>query len=61
MKINTTTLQNLDTSKSYYLSSTGEIKRSGFTQWIKCLFNIGDGRATHKAHGLKLDVDICKA
>ena len=45
MKINTTTLQNLDTSKSYYLSSTGEIKRSGFTQWIKCLFNIGDGRA----------------
>ena len=44
MKINTTTLQSLDTSKSYYLSDTGEIKQSGFTQWFKCLFNIDIGR-----------------
>ncbi len=54
MKINTTTLQNLDTSKSYYLSETGEIKRSGFTQWFKCLFNIGDGRAKAAALALKV-------
>lgn len=46
MKINATTLQNLDASKSYYLSnSTGEIKKAGFVQWFKCFFNIGDGRA----------------
>ena len=54
MKINTTTLQSLDTSKSYYLSDTGEIKQSGFTQWFKCLFNIGDGRAKAAALALKV-------
>ena len=46
MKINATTLQNLDPSKSYYLSNTtGEIKQAGFIQWAKCFFGIGDGRA----------------
>ena len=45
MEINATTLQNLDASKSYYLSNSGEIKRTGFVQWFKCVFNIGDGRA----------------
>lgn len=45
MNINTTTLQNLDANSSYYLSRSGEIKRSGIGQWLKCFFNIGDGRA----------------
>ena len=45
MNINTTTLQNLDPNSSYYLSRSGEIKRSGIGQWLKCFFNIGDGRA----------------
>ena len=45
MNINTTTLQNLDANSSYYLSRSGEIKRSGFVQWFKCFFNVGDGRA----------------
>ena len=45
MNINTTTLQNLDPNSSYYLSGSGEIKRSGIVQWFKCFFNIGDGRA----------------
>ena len=45
MNINTTTLQNLDANSSYYLSRTGEIKRSGIVQWLKCFFNVGDGRA----------------
>ncbi len=46
MKINATTLQNLDPRSSYYLSNTtGEIKQAGFTQWVKCFFGIGDGRA----------------
>ena len=45
MNINATTLQNLDPNSSYYLSGSGEIKRSGIVQWFKCFFNIGDGRA----------------
>ena len=45
MNINTTTLQNLDPSKTYYLSRSGEIKRAGFVQWFKCFFDVGDGRA----------------
>ena len=54
MKINTTTLQSLDPSKSYYLSDKGEIEQSGFKQWLKCLFNIGDGRAKAAALALKV-------
>jgi len=54
MKINTTTLQHLDASKSYYLSDTGEIKKSGFTQWFKCVFNIGDGRAKAAALAVRV-------
>ena len=46
MKIIETTLQNLHANESYYLSSTtGEIKRAGWLQKIKCFFDIGDGRA----------------
>ena len=55
MEINATTLQNLDPSKSYYLSSTtGEIKRTGFVQWFKCVFGIGDGRAKAAALAAKV-------
>lgn len=55
MKINATTLQNLDASKSYYLSNTtGEIKQAGFVQWLKCFFNIGDGRAKAAALAAKV-------
>jgi len=46
MKINATTLQNLNANESYYLSSTtGEIKQAGWIQKLKCFFGIGDGRA----------------
>ena len=46
MKINATTLQNLNANESYYLSNTtGEIKQAGWLQKLKCLFGIGDGRA----------------
>lgn len=55
MEINATTLQNLDPSRSYYLSSTtGEIKRTGFVQWFKCFFDIGDGRAKAAALAAKV-------
>lgn len=46
MKINATTLQNLNANESYYLSNTtGEIKQAGWLQKLKCWFGIGDGRA----------------
>lgn len=54
MEINATTLQNLDPSKSYYLSNSGEIKCTGFVQWFKCVFNVGDGRAKAAALAVRV-------
>ncbi len=54
MDINATTLQNLDASRTYYLSNSGEIKRTGFVQWFKCVFNVGDGRAKAAALAAKV-------
>ena len=55
MKINATTLQNLNANESYYLSSTtGEIKQAGWLQKIKCFFGIGDGRAKAAALAAKV-------
>ena len=55
MKINATTLQNLNANESYYLSSTtGEIKQAGWLQKIKCFFGIGDARAKAAALAAKV-------
>lgn len=37
-------IKNLNSNSSYYLSSSGEIKKTTFNQWFKCLFNIGNAR-----------------
>lgn len=48
MKITATNLANI-ANGSYYLSNTtGEIKKAGIWQWVKCTTGLGDGRAKVK-------------
>ena len=44
MDLNLENISKIDTSKSYYLSDSGEIKKSGLLHKFKCLFNLGHSR-----------------
>ncbi len=44
MSISLDALNNLENNSSYYLSDSGEVKKAGFGQWVKCLFGFGGGR-----------------